>query len=350
MHTYLRALTIAILTAGTLLGGVTGVNAQTEPAALSVEAASLPETGATDTTDVVITGTLTNGLSGAELTFTLPPDIARIEAVQYNNAFELTNDSELSLPAATTTLKVADLTGDFTGTTSDIHVATVTVGGAGSGDGTIAVEPSGAKVQDVDDNVIPLDRTTASLTVGGTDDTSTPAPPPAPSPTDTNSEGDSDDVSSPPPAPDPTEVQPPSFSLSGDSSAGAYGGAPFTKALDRGTWDPQVGVLQLLLREELDTYDGRVTGYFGPTTQMAVFTFQKQRGISSWGAPGSGRVGPRTRLALNRTWQNLDGRQQRLLDMQGQLFALQANAFGSLVDLKSSLNRRLIEVTLRGGL
>jgi hypothetical protein len=82
-----------------------------------------------------------------------------------------------------------------------------------------------------------------------------------------------------------------------------------TRSLDKGDWNEQVKTLQkrlnqlgYILAETGAGSPGNETSYYGNLTEKAVKRFQCGQGIICWGTPwltGYGRVGPRTRKALN---------------------------------------------------
>lgn len=86
--------------------------------------------------------------------------------------------------------------------------------------------------------------------------------------------------------------------------------APTTKPIYSFLVDMQLGdnnaevkALQDCLRWTGDfPANAESTGYFGPITQTAVQKFQEKRGVASFGEPGYGRVGPKTRAELNITF------------------------------------------------
>ena len=78
---------------------------------------------------------------------------------------------------------------------------------------------------------------------------------------------------------------------------------PFASTLSFGMAGPEITRLQEFLAEDSSLYpQGKVTGYFGMLTALAVERFQKKYGIVSSGTPtttGYGSVGPKTRAELN---------------------------------------------------
>lgn len=84
-------------------------------------------------------------------------------------------------------------------------------------------------------------------------------------------------------------------------------GAGLTRNLARGDADAttggEVSKLQRFLAQDASVYpEGRVSGFFGELTELAVKRWQAKKGIISSGSPettGYGRVGPRTREAMN---------------------------------------------------
>jgi peptidoglycan hydrolase-like protein with peptidoglycan-binding domain len=74
----------------------------------------------------------------------------------------------------------------------------------------------------------------------------------------------------------------------------------FTENLSFGMSGSEVTKLQEFLAEDSSIYpQGKVTGYFGALTTQAVQRFQTKYGIASYGAPGYGTAGPKTRAKLN---------------------------------------------------
>jgi peptidoglycan hydrolase-like protein with peptidoglycan-binding domain/N-acetylmuramoyl-L-alanine amidase len=65
------------------------------------------------------------------------------------------------------------------------------------------------------------------------------------------------------------------------------------------TTSGEVTKLQTLLAKDTSIYpEGKVTGYFGPSTKRAVQSFQTKKGITTPTSAGYGRVGPITAKAL----------------------------------------------------
>lgn len=65
------------------------------------------------------------------------------------------------------------------------------------------------------------------------------------------------------------------------------------------TTNGEVTKLQTLLAKDTSIYpEGKITGYFGPSTKNAVQVFQTKNGIAKPGNAGYGRVGPLTAKAL----------------------------------------------------
>ncbi len=74
----------------------------------------------------------------------------------------------------------------------------------------------------------------------------------------------------------------------------------FSKPLNRGSLGTDVVALQSFLKKERNIYpEGVVNGIFGPATERAIKRFQVKHGIATYGAPGYGLVGPKTRAQLN---------------------------------------------------
>lgn len=75
----------------------------------------------------------------------------------------------------------------------------------------------------------------------------------------------------------------------------------FSTPLARGMTSPLVSELQKVLQKIPTVYpEGRVTGYFGPLTEVAVQRFQLlYKIVTNKTDPGFGRVGPKTRQVLN---------------------------------------------------
>ena len=81
---------------------------------------------------------------------------------------------------------------------------------------------------------------------------------------------------------------------------GAALGYNFVRPLAFGMSHNDVSNLQTALKTDSSIYSGgKVTGYFGPATLLAVKKFQEKYGIASEGQPGYGNVGPKTRVKLN---------------------------------------------------
>ncbi len=81
---------------------------------------------------------------------------------------------------------------------------------------------------------------------------------------------------------------------------GAALGYNFVRPLAFGMSHNDVRNLQTALKTDSSIYPGgKVTGYFGPATLLAIKKFQEKYGIASSGQPGYGNVGPATRAKLN---------------------------------------------------
>lgn len=81
---------------------------------------------------------------------------------------------------------------------------------------------------------------------------------------------------------------------------GAVLGYNFVRPLALGMSHNDVSNLQIALKTDSSIYpSGKVTGYFGPATLLAVKKFQEKYGIASEGQAGYGAVGPKTRAKLN---------------------------------------------------
>jgi hypothetical protein len=83
-------------------------------------------------------------------------------------------------------------------------------------------------------------------------------------------------------------------------SQGVALGYNFVRPLALGMSHTDVSNLQTALKTDSSIYSGgKVTGYFGPATLLAIKKFQEKYGIVSEGQPGYGNVGPKTREKLN---------------------------------------------------
>ncbi|MFH1393044.1 MAG: peptidoglycan-binding domain-containing protein [Patescibacteria group bacterium] len=81
---------------------------------------------------------------------------------------------------------------------------------------------------------------------------------------------------------------------------GAALGYTFVRPLAFGMSHNDVSNLQTALKTDSSIYPGgKVTGYFGPATLLAIKKFQEKYGIASEGQSGYGNVGPKTRAKLN---------------------------------------------------
>ena len=81
---------------------------------------------------------------------------------------------------------------------------------------------------------------------------------------------------------------------------GAALGYTFVRPLALGMSHNDVSNLQTALKTDPSVYPGgKVTGYFGPATLLAIKKFQEKYSIASEGQPGYGNVGPKTRVKLN---------------------------------------------------
>ena len=79
----------------------------------------------------------------------------------------------------------------------------------------------------------------------------------------------------------------------------------FSVDMQLGDQSTEVAVLQDCLKADGEfPQNADSTGYFGPVTQTAVQAFQVKHGVVAVGAPGYGRVGPKTRAALNLIFSN----------------------------------------------
>lgn len=78
------------------------------------------------------------------------------------------------------------------------------------------------------------------------------------------------------------------------------GAVTLSRSLNLGAEGDDVRSLQEFLAKDLELYpEGRVTGYYGPLTRLAIQRFQERHGIAGPGVPGYGSVGPKTRAKLN---------------------------------------------------
>lgn len=91
--------------------------------------------------------------------------------------------------------------------------------------------------------------------------------------------------------------------LTATSSSAPQGkalGYTFVRPLAFGMSHNDVSNLQTALKTDSSIYpSGKVTGYFGPATLLAIKKFQEKYGIASEGQAGYGTVGPKTRAKLN---------------------------------------------------
>ncbi len=91
--------------------------------------------------------------------------------------------------------------------------------------------------------------------------------------------------------------------LTATSSSAPQGkalGYTFVRPLAQGMSHNDVSNLQTALKTDSSIYPGgKVTGYFGPATLLAIKKFQEKYGIASEGQTGYGNVGPKTRAKLN---------------------------------------------------
>jgi len=101
-------------------------------------------------------------------------------------------------------------------------------------------------------------------------------------------------------------VAAPKASISAPAAVSAIN-ANITRALAKGTNNPQVKVLQQILNSDPETRiaasgdgsPGRETNLFGPATLKAVQKFQVKYGLARPGVQGYGVLGPKTRAKLN---------------------------------------------------
>jgi hypothetical protein len=120
----------------------------------------------TKSVSISIEGTLPAGLSGGMVKINIPPELAEITQINFNPKFELTNKDQISLPASEITLQFADLTGDFPETSSNIHIADITLEVKSAGKGLIqlkVISPPG--IQDFNGNEISLSTKSGQLEI-----------------------------------------------------------------------------------------------------------------------------------------------------------------------------------------
>jgi hypothetical protein len=122
----------------------------------------------------------------------------------------------------------------------------------------------------------------------------------------------------------------PKATVSAPAAVSAISGS-ITRALSKGTTNPQVKVLQQILNSDPATRitesgigsPGNETDYFGPATVRAVQKFQIKYAIAKPGDSGYGSVGPLTRTILNSLAGKASGPDQQIEDAMKQIKILQ---------------------------